>query len=326
MTARRKLPRWRAARRSTFSSLAGLVAADDGTKDFSIRATFNASVTDNQQVQFTVSSITADLGGSTFGSIDGGGASSDITGDANRIEVAATKLTFSYAQTPVLVGQSFTATVQARDALDNVDLDSVESVTITKASGSGTLSGGTAQALSSGALSFGSLQIDAGGSFTLTAAGGALTSATSSSLTAVAALTAGDLALIGRINNTTPDSFALLALANIPAGSVVYFTDNGWSNAAPANFRGALSDGDGSETLMRLTVNSTIAAGTIFRSTLTRMRAGPGPPVEPSPSAVRPPTRRLRLATGGDQIYAFQVGEPEHQPTGGRVVPHLRAG
>jgi hypothetical protein len=297
----------------TFSSLVGLVAADDGTKDFSIRATFNASVTDNQQVQFTVSSITADLGGSTFGSIDGGGASSDITGDANRIEVAATKLTFSYAQTPVLVGQSFTATVQARDALDNVDLDSVESVTITKASGSGTLSGGTAQALSSGALSFGSLQIDAGGSFTLTAAGGALTSATSSSLTAVAALTAGDLALIGRINNTTPDSFALLALANIPAGSVVYFTDNGWSNAAPANFRGALSDGDGSETLMRLTVNSTIAAGTIFRSVDSDARwtwttSGA------IPFGGSATYSALTLATGGDQIYAFQVANLNTNP------------
>jgi hypothetical protein len=297
----------------TFSSLVGLVAADDGTKDFSIRATFNASVTDNQQVQFTVSSITADLGGSTFGSIDGGGASSDITGDANRIEVAATKLTFSYAQTPVLVGQSFTATVQARDALDNVDLDSVESVTITKASGSGTLSGGAAQALSSGALSFGSLQIDAGGSFTLTAAGGALTSATSSSLTAVAALAAGDLALIGRINNASPDSFALLALANIPAGSVVYFTDNGWSNAAPANFRGALSDGDGSETLMRLTVNSTITAGTIFRSTDSDARwtwttSGS------IPFGGAATYSALTLATGGEQIYAFQVANLNTNP------------
>jgi hypothetical protein len=50
----------------TYSGLSGLVAADGGTKDLSLRATFVATVTDNQQFSFTVNSATANSGGSTF--------------------------------------------------------------------------------------------------------------------------------------------------------------------------------------------------------------------------------------------------------------------
>ncbi len=305
----------------TFPSIAGLVAVDDGTKDFSIRATFNAVVTDNQQLQFTVSSVTADLGGSTFASIDAGGASSDITGDANRIEVTATKLVFTYAQSSVLVGQDFTASVVARDALNNQDLDNTASVTITKASGSGNLTGGDAQNLVEGSATWSALQYDGTGTFTIQAADGLLTAATSSSISSVNALAAGDLAIIGRINNGSPDSFSVLALATIPAGSVIYFTDNAWSNNAPASFRGAALDGDGNETLMRLTVNSAISAGTIFRTTDADARwtwttSGSIPFGGAATFA------SLSLATGGDQIYAFQVANLNTNPLGS-VYNHL---
>jgi hypothetical protein len=168
----------------SFSGLTGLVAADGGTKNFSVRATFNASVTDNQQLQFTVSSATANAGGSTFAAADAGGAASVTTGDANRIEVVASKLVFSSVPSTVNVGANFSATVQAQDANNNLDLDDTTSVTITKATGSGTLTGGGAQSLASGAQTWATLQIDTAGTFTIQAAGGSLTSATSGNITA----------------------------------------------------------------------------------------------------------------------------------------------
>ena len=82
---------------------------------------------------------------------------------------------------------------------------------------------------------------------------------------AQAALTAGDIAIIGRTNNGTPDAFSFVALSNISAGEVIYFTDNGWTGSA---FRNTVNDGDGNENLLKWTAGSSIAAGTIcWRST-----------------------------------------------------------
>lgn len=170
----------------SFGGFSGLVAADGGTKNFSVRATFNASVTDNEQLQFTVSSATADSGGSMFATGDAGGAASDTTGDANRIEVTATKLVLSSVPSSVTVGQNFTITVQAQDANSNMDLDSNTSVTVSKASGGGTLSSvaGLTQSLAGGTKTWPDVQIDTAGLFTIQAAGGSLTTATSGSITA----------------------------------------------------------------------------------------------------------------------------------------------
>jgi len=307
---------------ASFSSLSSLVALDDGTKDISVRATFTASVTDNQQLQFTVANATASLSGSTFASIDAGGASSEISGNANRIEVMASKLVFSAVQSPVLVNEAFTATVQARDANENVDLDNTASVTITKAMGSGTLSGGSAQNLISGEGLWTGLAIDSAGTFTLQAVDGVLTATTSSSITATQPLAAGDLAIIGRINNTSPDSFAIVALAEIPAGSVVYFTDNAWSNTSPSAFRGSALDGDGNETLTRLTFNSAISPGTIIRTLDTadvRWTWTTSGAITFGGSATY---GSLQLAGGGDQIYAFQAATLVTNPLGS-VSSHI---
>lgn len=81
---------------------------------------------------------------------------------------------------------------------------------------------------------------------------------------AQAALVAGDIAIISQVNNTSPDTFAFVALANIAAGEVVYFTDNGWTGSA---FRGASgTDADGNEGLTKWTAAANVAAGTIVLS------------------------------------------------------------
>lgn len=116
-------------------------------------------------------------------------------------------------------------------------------------------------------------------------------------------LVAGDLAVVGRINNGTPDSFAVAPLVNLSAGEVIYFTDNGWTGS---QFRGATAtDGDGNESLIKLTVNSSIAAGTLISTSAT----------DPSftwtktgsvPGGTSGNFADLSFSTGGDQIYAFQ--------------------
>ena len=86
-----------------------------------------------------------------------------------------------------------------------------------------------------------------------------------------AAVTAGGLAIIGFTDNRTngggplADTFTMVALEEIAASTVVYFTDNGWIQA-DNKFRGADNGGQGSETLLKLTFTSSVAAGTIMRS------------------------------------------------------------
>jgi hypothetical protein len=60
----------------------------NGTKDFSVRATFNSTVTDNQQLQFTVGSATAGVADSTFAAAAAGAAVSSTSGDAKALTLA----------------------------------------------------------------------------------------------------------------------------------------------------------------------------------------------------------------------------------------------
>jgi hypothetical protein len=177
----------------SFSGLAGLAAADGSTKSFSVRATFVTNVVDNQQLQFTVTSATADPDGSMFAAANAGGAASATTGDANRIEVTATKLVFATVPASVGIGQNFAVTVQALDDYNNVDLDSTTAVTLSLASGSGTLgsAAGLTQSLVSGSKSWSDLRMDTIGEFALQAVDGSLAPATSVTITATPPVLAG---------------------------------------------------------------------------------------------------------------------------------------
>ena len=86
----------------TFSSISGLAAADNGSKDFTLFATFNSTVTDNVNLMFTISSATASSSGSTFTTSNAGGATTDNTGTNNQIQVSATKLLFKTQPEDVL--------------------------------------------------------------------------------------------------------------------------------------------------------------------------------------------------------------------------------
>ena len=112
-----------------------LVIPDDDIGTYHLRAVFNTSVIDNQQITFTVTAAQANNEGSTFESADGAptagsAATSSIAGDDNRVEVVADRLIFNTIPNATL-NTTFLPVIQvnALDALDNRDLDFDEAIT-----------------------------------------------------------------------------------------------------------------------------------------------------------------------------------------------------
>ena len=95
------------------------------------------------------------------------------------------------------------------------------------------------------------------------------------SSTASAALVAGDIALVGFQASGTPyDSFSFASLVNVDAGTVLYFTDNGFTTGT--GFRGvSATDNDGNEGLVKYTVGASgLAAGQVVSSLSTNTANG----------------------------------------------------
>ncbi|WZI66393.1 MAG: ExeM/NucH family extracellular endonuclease [Gloeotrichia echinulata IR180] len=120
---------------------------------------------------------------------------------------------------------------------------------------------------------------------------------------AATTLTAGDIAIVGYITNGSPDSFSFVNLVPIGSGTVIYFTDNGWTGT---QFRGSsATDGDGNENLIRFTAISDIPAGTVIRSTDTSANytwAKSGQIGTTTAGSYAD----LSLSQSGEQITAFQ--------------------
>ncbi|HRI46683.1 MAG TPA: choice-of-anchor D domain-containing protein [Ignavibacteriaceae bacterium] len=157
-----------------------LAASDNSSKNFELRVTFLSTVTDNQQITFTVSSATASSSGSNFATGNAGAAASSTTGDINRIEVTATKLAFVQGPSTTIIDANMSpaVTVSANDALDNRDLDFATEVNITS---SGTLnSTPKTSSAASGVATFSTINHTASGTaLTLSANSTGLTGATS---------------------------------------------------------------------------------------------------------------------------------------------------
>ena len=136
-------------------------------------------------------------------------------------------------------------------------------------------------------------------------------------------LSPGDVALVGWVDNGSPnDIYALVALADLPAGTILYFTDNGWDNVS-GGFRNTNgpTDGNGNETLAMLTVNTAIPAGTILDTTqtgasFTWTTSGA------IPGATSGTFGSLVLTQSGDQVYVFQDDDRQNPLNVGAKV-HL---
>ncbi|OYQ38086.1 hypothetical protein CHU92_06620 [Flavobacterium cyanobacteriorum] len=154
---------------AAFSSFS-TATTDGGTKTLTLRATFTTSVTDNQQLQFTVSSATAGTSGSAFAATNAGGASTSTTGDSNRIEVTADRLRFGTQPAGSSVDVALSAfTVETVDINNNVDLDYTTTLTLTT-SGTG-MTASASYTINSGSVSISNVTFNAEQSnITITAA------------------------------------------------------------------------------------------------------------------------------------------------------------
>lgn len=120
-----------------------------------------------------------------------------------------------------------------------------------------------------------------------------------------AEVTASSLAIIGY--DDFSDSFSIMALDTWNAGEVIYFTNNGWNNEL-ASFHGAdASQGAGSESLIKLTLNQSITKGTIIGTDVAHdawewTKSG----LIPGQTGGFAEFSNLALDYESDQIYAFQ--------------------
>lgn len=153
-----------------------LLASDGGFKDFTVKATFKNSVVDGEEVHVTVGTVTALANGSGFADADAGGASSSENAPTNNIDVVASTFVFTTTPSSTPRNVNFGLTIEARDNQNNLDTDFNSAVTLSKSGGSGTLSATGGETLtpnlSSGVHAWTQLQINASGTYTLTASDG----------------------------------------------------------------------------------------------------------------------------------------------------------
>ncbi len=179
---------------ATFASIS-IVTADEDSEDISLYATFNTDATDNDNLKFTINSVTADNSiGSDFATSNAGGAYTDNSGDNNKIEVTATKLSFT-ANKPassVSINTDFDVEVKALDDNNNIDLDANNSISIAKTSGSGTLSSitGETQYLVNGIFTWLDVQYNTAETFAFEAQTATLTNISSGNIICNAAVVA----------------------------------------------------------------------------------------------------------------------------------------
>ncbi len=236
----------------SFSSLS-IEAGDESSKDFSLYAGFKSTVTDNQNLKFVISLVSADANGSGFASADGGAAATDDTGDKNKIEVTADRLAFISNKPPANVGLNadFEVETEAVDANGNRDLDAAQTVSLTKASGTGALSSasGLSKALSSGLASWTDIQYNTAEDFTVSASATGLTSATSATITCANNTYFSDLIISEYVEGSSNNKY--LEIWNNTGATVdlsnyridIYFNGN-TSPGNPVNLSGTLAQGD----------------------------------------------------------------------------------
>ena len=114
-----------------------LSTADGASTTLTLYASFNSSVTDNQQFSVALSGATADVSGSLFTTL--GTPTTLTTADENRIEVTASTFVFTTQPSNTQVNVAMSNVVaQARDVNNNLDADFAALCEITS---TGTLTG-----------------------------------------------------------------------------------------------------------------------------------------------------------------------------------------
>ena len=144
--------------------------------------------------------------------------------------------------------------------------------------------------------------------------------------TNAATLAAGDIAIVAfQASGTPADSFSFATLKDVDAGTIIYFTDNGYSASGTVGFRAVTAtDNDGSEGLIKFTVGTTgLLAGKVvssvssfYTTSATGMWTKSGLVNSTTPAPVPAQTGNftsLAFTNSGEQLTAFTSTNP-NQP------------
>lgn len=155
----------------------------NGFEYFTVRVIFqNNNITDGLPVHVTVTAASFDPTKSGFASPDAGGATTTgLAAPANIVQVVATSLAFIANPPTTPKNSNFSLTVQARDPLNNIDLDYAGQIELTATVGPGSLSLAPASTesltphlsvITPGAYDWTTLRLSQSGTYTLTASDG----------------------------------------------------------------------------------------------------------------------------------------------------------
>lgn len=199
---------------------------------------------------------------------------------------------------PIFKSQSFSITIETQDAAGNVQAAVANTdIQITKNTGTGTLGGTLTGQIATGKNSITISGItydaaDAGVKLDVArTAGDNLTGVTSAAFDVSSILTAGDIAIIG-FNYDSPQTFAFVALTDIPQNTQILFTDRGWLSTNA--FRE-----DGFDGTIVWTATKALAKGDVVTIAAA----------ETNNASIGSSTGTLNLFGGGDQILAYQGGD-----------------
>ena len=142
--------------------------------------------------------------------------------------------------------------------------------------------------------------------------------------TNAATLAAGDIAIVAfQASGVGTDSFSFATLKDVDAGTIIYFTDNGYSASGTVGFRAVTAtDNDGNENLIKFTVGSSgLLAGKVVSSkstAYTTAATGMWTITGNVNSTIAPPTQTgafapLSFSATGEQFTAF-ISTNANQP------------
>ncbi len=144
--------------------------------------------------------------------------------------------------------------------------------------------------------------------------------------TNAATLAAGDIAIVAfQASGSPADSFSFATLKDVDAGTIIYFTDNGYSASGTVGFRGVTAtDNDGNENVIKFTVGTggllagkiVSSVSTFYSTSATGMWTKTGLLNSTTPAPVPAQTgsfASLAFANSGEQLTAFTSTNP-NQP------------
>lgn len=229
-------------------SAGDLEVSDGGSDDVMLAVYFTSSgnLNEGDVLEFMIDADDhgwdAAGAGSDFESTLSGG---DFDSNNFTINVVGTALSFSQQPTNVGLNENFSPSVVVAisDVNGNPDTGASDAISLSTSHSGGFSAGTTSKTATSGTATFGDIQYNAAESgVTITASASGFSDVASDSFNVTnfdydnpTALSPGDVAIVSyACGNDAPnyDGFSAMLLANVGAGTEIYFTDHGWTGSS----------------------------------------------------------------------------------------------